>query len=195
VDECSIENYDKYNIQLIGSSLEHLDYIDHYIGQVKEIIPAGTELINLIEDRCQKYCKKNYTAEVEKLTYLKIEFNDQPYLIRMGESGQNPSPTTILSDDNISGHLIQINGKTIIIKNNNIYELKGDDIEITSLIIPVESNITLDYELELYQEIDSGRTVSSIFYKKAIGQERGIFDNTKELISILRTKYAETYSD
>ena len=196
VDECSIENFDKYNIQPIGSEVEHLEYIDNYLGQFNDIAPAGVNLINLLEDEYQKYCKQNYIASIDKLIYLRLQFNDKPYLIDMGQHGSTPSIAgENPSNDTIMGHLVTINDQTIIVNEPGIYELKADDIEITDIIFPIDSNVTIDYELVLSQTADTGKVIKSISYKKVVGQLRGTFNESDELIAKLKRKYSVANSE
>lgn len=196
IDECSIENYDKYGIQLIGSTTEHFEYINNYLGQLNEVVLSGQNVINILEDRYQKYCKQNYIAQVDKIVYLKIQFNDKPYLIKMGQNGEIPTPAQSRDSANtIMGHLVEINGQTIVIKEMGIYELKNEDVEIKSISFPVDSDVMLDYELVLSQTTDKKKIVKSFSYKKIIGQLRGIFEETDELISELRRKYSINYSE
>lgn len=196
VDECSIENFDKYNIQAIGSEVEHLEYIDNYLGQFNGVAPAETNLINLLEDEYQKYCKQNYIASIDKLTYLRLQFNDKPYLIDMGQhgsipsiAGENPSENTIV------GYLVTINGQIIVVNESGVYELKADEIEITDIVFPIASDVTLDYELVLSQTADTGKVIKSISYKKAVGQLRGTFTESDELIAELKRKYSVSNSE
>ena len=166
------------------------------MGQLNEKLPSNVNIVNILEDRYQKYCKQNYIAKVDKLNYLRIQFNDKPYLIEMGQNGQSPIPA-IEPDtgSTVLGHLIEINGKVIVVKDPSVYELKHSDVNITSISFPVETDAVLDYELTLSQNADEGKVIKSFSYKKVIGQLRGFFEESDELIAKLREKYNMNYSE
>jgi hypothetical protein len=194
MDECSIENFDKYNIQTIGHTEKHYELVNNYIGQLhltendseQYLSPKKNIITDILATDYQKYCKQNYIAIIKNVKYLKIQFNSKPYLI---ESGDNPVPSDTVTNNSISGYIVTLNEKNIVVNSTGIYELKNDNVQIKSISFPKICDVTIDYELELLQEADASQTISSMNYKKKIGQLRDLFDTSREIIEELKNKY------
>ena len=199
IDECSIKNYDKYGISPLGKYDTQLQFSNDYIGQYNEIVPANTEVLELIQEKYEKYAKENYKMTIQNLDFLKFEFEDKPYLIKEGAEGpyivddlgnekENP-------DSAILGYLVYINNKPIIINPEGIYELKGDNIEITSLSFPIDTKVNLEYHVNISQIEDTSKIFqTSSFYRK-VGQEWGAFKPNDSIYQRIWNKYFEKYSD
>ena len=199
IDECSIKNYDKYGISPLGEYDTQLQFSNDYIGQYNEIVPANTEVLELIQEKYEKYAKENYKIIIQNLDFLKFEFEDKPYLIKEGAEGpyivddlgnekENP-------DSAILGYLVYINDKPIIINPEGIYELKGDNIEITSLSFPIDTKVNLEYHVNISQIEDTSKIFqTSSFYRK-VGQEWGAFKPNDSIYQRIWNKYFEKYSD
>lgn len=199
IDEATIKNYDKYGISLLGNYDTQLQYASDYVGQYIENIPANTEVLNLIKTKYEKYAKENYKVSIQNLDYLRLEFEDKPYLIKEGEDGpyivddigdEKENPATA-----ILGYLVYINNKPIIINPEGIYELKGANVDITSLSFPVDTKINLDYHINLYQTEDTSKVFqTSSFYRRA-GQKWGTFKPNNSIYQQIWNKYFEKYSN
>ena len=199
IGECSIKNYDKYGISPLGKYDTQLQFSNDYIGQYNEIVPANTEVLELIQEKYEKYAKENYKMTIQNLDFLKFEFEDKPYLIKEGAEGpyivddlgnekENP-------DSAILGYLVYINNKPIIINPEGIYELKGDNIEITSLSFPIDTKVNLEYHVNISQIEDTSKIFqTSSFYRK-VGQEWGAFKPNDSIYQRIWNKYFEKYSD
>lgn len=199
IDECSIKNYDKYGISPLGEYDTQLQFSNDYIGQYNEIVPANTEVLELIQEKYEKYAKENYKMTIQNLDFLKFEFEDKPYLIKEGAEGpyivddlgnekENP-------DSAILGYLVYINNKPIIINPEGIYELKGDNIEITSLLFPIDTKVNLEYHVNISQIEDTSKIFqTSSFYRK-VGQEWGAFKPNDSIYQRIWNKYFEKYSN
>jgi len=196
IDECSIENYDFYGIQKIGTMAILYEYLNNYVGRLNETIPAEKNVINILEDNYQKYCKQNFVASIDKLVYLKLEFQDKPYLIKVnsgtpevassGEEGEYVGYLATIGNDN--------NINTIVVGPEGIYELKNEEIKITNITFPVDTNVTIDYELVLSQEIDSKKSVSTISYKKKVGQIINIFEPQIDLVQDITRHHTQMHT-
>ena len=204
IDECSIENYDKYNIQKIGSALKHFEYINNYLGQLKMVVPAGQNVINILEDEYQKYCKQNYTAAVDKIKYLRIQFNGKPYLVNL--NNRTPAQSD-LENNTMMGYIVTL-GKndpktegtinfeeTIVVSSSGVYELKHPEVDLNIISFPVDTDVTIDYELVLSQTAEARKSIRTFSYKKVIGQLRDTFKSNRELVSELRRKYNSSYEE
>jgi hypothetical protein len=175
IDECNIKNYDKYGISPLGEYDTQLQFASDYIGQYNEIVPENVEVLNLIKDKYEKYAKENYIMVIQDLDFLRLEFEDKPYLIKEGAEGpyivddlgeEKEDPTSA-----ILGYLVYINNKPIVVNPEGIYELKGENIKITSLKFPIETKVNLQYHVNLQQTEDTSKVFqTSSFYRK-VGQK------------------------
>ena len=175
VDAATIKNYDKYGISLLGTYDTQLQFANDYIGQYDEVIPANTEALSLIQKKYEKYAKENYKVEIQNLDFLKLEFEDEPYLIKEGADG--PYVVDDLGsikedpDSAYLGYLAYVNNKPIIINPEGIYELSGNDVEITSLSFPVDTKVNLEYHVNIQQTEDTTKVFQTSSFYRRVGQK------------------------
>ena len=199
VDAATIKNYDKYGISPLGTYDTLLQFANDYVGQYNEIIPANTEALNLIQKKYEKYAKENYKIAIQNLDFLRLEFESDPYLIKEGENGpyvvddlgsvkENP-------DSAILGYLTYINNKPIVINPEGIYELKGENVEITSLSFPVDTQVNLEYHINLQQTEDNSKVFQTSSFYRRVGQRWGAFKPNDSIYQNIWNKYFEKYSN
>ena len=199
VDAATIKNYDKYGISPLGTYDTLLQFASDYVGQYNEVIPANTEALSLIQKKYEKYAKENYKIAIQNLDFLRLEFESGPYLIKEGEDGpyvvddlgsvkENP-------DSAILGHLAYINNKPIIINPEGIYELKGENVEITSLSFPVDTQVNLEYHVNLQQTEDTSKVFQTSSFYRRVGQRWGAFKPNDSIYQNIWNKYFEKYSN
>lgn len=196
VDDCSIENYNKYGILSLGNYNTQLQFSRSYIGQLNEKIPANKEVLDYISEKYQKDVKEGYLLNLDNLDYLRIEMEDKPYLIGENEEG----PYAIQDEtDNLAttylGYLIYINNKPIVINPEGIYELRGNNVKITSIKFPIDTKININYNANTSQKEDPSQVIqTSSFYKK-VGQVWGSFKPNTSIYQQIWNKYFEKYSN
>lgn len=206
VDDFTLENCDKYSIQQIedpGNTGEILSYELNYEGQWDSKIPAAAELVHLdpingtysiLEEYYRKFERTNYILSIDHLDYLRIEIYDDPYLIY--DNGNNPipldeisSPSKEIANASYLGYIAYINGKTIIIPADGIYELKHKEVNITSLQFAKDTNAEIRYHVILNQSEDVGKILALTSFTERIGQEWGGFIPGESLYNKLWNKY------
>lgn len=199
VDAATIKNYDKYGISPLGTYDTLLQFASDYVGQYNEVIPANTEALSLIQKKYEKYAKENYKIAIQNLDFLRLEFESDPYLIKEGEDGpyvvddlgsvkENP-------DSAILGYLAYVNNKPIIINPEGIYELKGENVEITSLSFPVDTQVNLEYHINLQQTEDTSKVFQTSSFYRRVGQRWGAFKPNDSIYQNIWNKYFEKYSN
>ena len=199
VDAATIKNYDKYGISPLGTYDTLLQFASDYVGQYNEIIPANTEALSLIQKKYEKYAKENYKIAIQNLDFLRLEFESDPYLIKEGEDG--PYVVDDLGsvkedpDSAILGYLAYINNKPIIINPEGIYELKGENVEITSLSFPVNTQVNLEYHVNLQQTEDTSKVFQTSSFYRRVGQRWGAFKPNDSIYQKIWNKYFEKYSN
>lgn len=199
IDAATIKNYDKYGISPLGTYDTLLQFASDYVGQYNEVIPANTEALTLIQEKYEKYAKENYKVEIQNLDFLRLEFENDPYLIKEGADGpyvvddlgsvkENP-------DSAILGYLVYVNNKPIIINPEGIYELKGENVEITSLSFPVDTQVNLEYHVNLQQTEDTSKVFQTSSFYRRVGQRWGAFKPNDSIYQNIWNKYFEKYSN
>lgn len=199
VDAATIKNYDKYGISPLGTYDTLLQFASDYVGQYNEVIPANTEALSLIQKKYEKYAKENYKIAIQNLDFLRLEFESDPYLIKEGED--SPYVVDDLGDDKenpdsaILGYLAYVNNKPIIINPEGIYELKGENVEITSLSFPVDTQVNLEYHVNLQQTEDTSKVFQTSSFYRRVGQRWGAFKPNDSIYQNIWNRYFEKYSN
>ena len=174
VAECSVENYDTYRIQSTGQLDEHLSYENEYLGQLNEIIPANTDVFELLREKYKKYAKEGYIVKIEYLDHLRIEMESKPYLIQEKGSGPYPAEGVAHSAQDLAsaylGYIMYVNSKPIVINPEGIYEFKNEDVKITSLRFPVDTKINIYFHVAISQTEDQSQLAKSTNFYKKMGQ-------------------------
>lgn len=212
IAECTTENCNLYNIQPLGEIDEELAYKEEFNGQLNEAIPAGTDVIQVLQEKYNKLMKEGYICKVEYLDYLKIEMEEDPYLIKENNNGLEPmalesgntNPYPIDDDPEggwdtepasaYLGYIAKINGEYIVINPEGIYELKGEGIRITSLIFPVDTQINFTYHISISQTEDKTQLPKTTDYYKKVGQKWGVFEYKDSIFQAIWNKYYEQYT-
>lgn len=199
VDAATIKNYDKYGISPLGTYDTLLQFASDYVGQYNEVIPANTEVLSLIQKKYEKYAKENYKIAIQNLDFLRLEFESDPYLIKEGADG--PYVVDDLGDDKenpdsaILGYLAYVNNKPIIINPEGIYELKDENVEITSLSFPIDTQVNLEYHVNLQQTEDTSKVFQTSSFFRRVGQRWGAFKPNDSIYQNIWNKYFEKYSN
>lgn len=200
IDACTQTNIDYYNIQPIGKYSETLQYVKDYFGQSMQVFPANKDVLTILQNEYQQYAKDKYIAKVEYLDSLRLEFTSKPYLIGEDAAGPYPIRDTGTVDTNILasaylGYIAYINGKPIVINPEGIYELRQPNVQVTSLYFPVNTEVTIDYHLELSQTEDLSQLYKSTNYFTRVGQYWGSFGYKDSIYQQIFNKYYEKYTN
>ena len=195
VDECSIENFDKYGIQSIGKYSSHIEYKYDKIGQIYETLSGPQKnIMTLIQNQCNQKTTVGFINIVQYLKWLRLEFNSDPYLIKINSNnliplqpGEQPDKNTVL------GYIVYINEQPVLINERGYYELKDEDTIITSVWLPIETNVTIDYIAQIEQSEDVSKLASKIYYRTKVGQLWGVFKSKESLFHEIYLKYRLNY--
>lgn len=208
IDEDSIDNYKKYGIQTIEEYMnQYFSYSHDIIGQYERAtIPANKNVLELIAEEQQKTTPEGFIAKTESLTYLRLEMPGKPQAIKEGASGPyiyNADATTLMFSDRsaedikdvYTGYLVYINDMPIVVPPEGIYELKGSNVNIVSLIFPIEMNgLSINYNAKITQAQDKTTVHTSETFYSRMGQWIGVFTYEDSLYKELWSKYYAKYS-
>lgn len=193
VDECSVNNYIKYNILNIGEFNPVIKLAFDKFGQITGPFEASQNIIDIIQKNISSIQSKKHTDTIKHLTWLRLYFEDDPYPIRISPDG---SMTPVLDgkiDNNcLLGYIIYINNNPIFINRKGYYELSDDDVIITSLYFPIEINALIDYIGQIERrEIEPKE--NKLFLTMKVGQIYDIFNPEDSVTQQLYLKYHETH--
>ena len=93
IAETTIENYNKYHIQPIAPLDQELSYTEEIIGQTTLTIPAGKNVLQVLQEQYQGDAAEGYIYTVESLNSISVQIDNEPYLI-----GENSSGAYIIND-------------------------------------------------------------------------------------------------
>lgn len=193
VDECNVENYDKYNIQNIyqntsapsDTEIETTEVYSSYVGD----LTANENLLDVISKEQQSRALIDSTISAEYLDYLKIKINSEPYLII--DINNIPTIADETSDPNsvYMGYIVYINEKPFVISPEGIYILSGEDIQITSVKLAQNENVEIQYNAILKKIMKRDATVERITYYSRVAQLSGPFAYQDSLYTKIWSAY------
>lgn len=226
IDEPTIEKLDYYGIQQIGTYNPNITFNEVKLGQlgrirtewndqgelitVEDEYPGGFNLMGdsgldgKIPTIKSMYhwgqSINNVITSDLYLSYLRIEIDSEPYLIKNINDVLVPfddiddeTPEDEYNDEVLLGTLININGTTILIEYpNNIYQMKGDNIKIGSSwnITPLKNTkMTVNFAANLSMNNDTSRIATTLIYKNVNGQLIGHFNSRASLRTQIWYKY------
>lgn len=192
VADFTLANCDYYGVQTIEKedhTGELITYGLEFEGQWQDKIPANTDLIDLLNEYYQKIGQSGYITSVKCLDFLRIEMEQKPYAIV--ETNNGPQKRTDTETPAYMGYIVYINEKPIIMNSEGIYELKGKDIEITSVYFPEDTQVNISYHALIKQEEDLSKILKTTTFISKVGQEWGTFEPGKSISSAIWDKYYE----
>ena len=219
IDEATISNYDKYDIQPIGNYEEQIFFEHDVFGQLQDVFSKKDgNLLNRINLKYQKSANQGLINEIEYLKSLKLEIESEPYVIieENGELKKAETTDTIIASNATVGHIVQINGIKMIIypklirqakgdlntlphdaeiKSASFFELKDDNTIITDLQFIYPTKATIDYVGTFKQVEDTSNLFSQVNYYNNIGQLYNTFTPKTSLIQKIYNKYFVKTSD
>ena len=227
IDEPTISNLNTYGLQTIGEYATSITFSESKLGQVSSFngydeatgepvyttYPANQNILTAISKQLGwrynpdgsfigKDSINNVLVNDFQLNHLRIEFESDPYLIERNGSRLTPfTGTDTNNKDLILGWLLSIDNETILVQPpNNIYELKEDDLIIssTSRIYPLkDTQMSIYFALQLNEELNSALIPISTTYYKLLGQLYRTFKPNKQaedIVKLLGTRYNRTNS-
>lgn len=226
IDEPSLTNLDNYGIQTVDHYASDLIFSENKLGQVssfngynKNGEPKFTTYSanqNILQSIGKQYgwsydtsgeitraASNNIVVNSFQLTYLRIEFESDPYLILRNGSSLTPfTGSTTIGQDLILGWLLNIGTETILVQPpNNIYELQEEGLAInftTQISSPADVQLTVYFLAQLNEEVDTSLIPISTTYYKINGQLNRIFKpniSSEDVFSLLETKYTRNESE
>jgi hypothetical protein len=194
MDDCTLENFESYGIQTIGTYSTNLEYNYNKIGQLIQEFAPKEDLFTDIEQKYKNMTLSKYINTLQSIKWLRVEFDSDPYLINV-VSG-TPTPVTDSSNidkDTIYGYIIYINNKPIIVNQRRFYELIDEDAKIISVYFPVTTSATVDYLADLVQTENTKLSYTKMYFYTKVGQIHGLFDVNESCFTDIYLKYYLDY--
>ena len=189
---------DVYSIDSDGSrtrtsAISNRDYFE--ANKANAIVNNDPGAESLLDKKYQKLVKDLFKAKVGYLSYLKIQFTSNPYLIKI----VNNKPVPLAkgeqgSDALINGYIVYINDQPTVISKDGLLELKGSDVKVTSLWFPEKVQGVIDYIAYIAEEEDLDKIPKMYSYIDRIGQKWGHFFIEESFYRYLTKKYNQNYT-
>lgn len=203
IDEYSIKNCDFYNIQKIGTYSTKVGQVSEEKGFIRHN-SRRTKDQNFIQlkpilKRKYQYATKDerFVKEIQYLTWLRIEFESEPYLI--GIRKDNKELRRVELNDGIEydsythGYLIQIaletGEQTILVGPKGYYELIHPDTKIYNVGFLPGDDASVTYIAHFFEYEDPLKSADTIIYDTRIAQMRGAFRYDQSLMNKLVSRY------
>ena len=192
IADFTLNNCRLYNIASLDESKKvSLEFETANLGQLNQTFPAYMDIFTILNEKYSGYAQEGYEIKLKYIDYLRIEINSDPSFIQETESGP-----IIISDPMAAdyiGYLFYINDNPIILesKNGNVYELKNGNIEITSIVFPVETDALIDYNIIMNQIQKTEDGIATTSYYKKVGQLQDVFQVNESIYQKIWNKYYE----
>lgn len=198
LDECTIDNYFKYEILNTDKHNPNIEGIYNLIGQLHQLFYQDqTEVLTILQKKHHDEELNGYNHRVNRLRWARIEFLSEPYPININNGTPIPRPGQKAQDGDIMGWLVYVNTEPIVVQYpRDIFELKDDLATINSISFPVETFALVDYIVEIQKtEIPQYNKFKNIEYLKNAGQISDIFEVDKYLMEDIYYKYYGDYPE
>lgn len=196
IDECSIDNYNKYEIQDKGDFSSYIEYDYLKLGQIKiKLENNQNDIISTIQNKIDMMSPSAYINKIQHLTWIRIQIESEPYLIKTNIDGtlSKINDGDNINEDIISGYIIVINGEQVLIGPRGYYELLDNDTEITSIQFPFSLEATIDYLAAITQTENIKKLAKRISYTINPAQLWGTFEVDDLLSKKIYLKYYLDY--
>lgn len=197
IDDCSLSNFEKYGIQSIGTYSKFLRHTFSILGQLQGTYEGNKQdILKVLQEKYSDRTTEKYINTVKLIKWLRLEFDTPPYLIKTTASGtiiplpENEKPT----EDTALGYIVYINNKPIIVSSRGFYELIDKDTEITSVVFPVPTAVTIDYRIEIDQAENTSLLYNKMYFYTKVGQINDIFDINENVFLKIYEKYLLNYT-
>ena len=218
IDEPTIQNYDKYGIQIIGDYSKYINYKYETLGQLFGTYQQsdGNLLDTKIRYKYEKSSDKNFINKINGLKWLKLTIESDPYIIIENGSQLIKATTSSEIDETkvTSGYIVIINGREIVIPSKmqrysenieeessttkiaylNSFELKEKNTLITDLRFKYPTLVTIDYIVDIEEVEDTSHLASKFYYYYKPGQLYGSFNPQDSLMKKIYKKYLFDYN-
>ena len=180
IDDFTLANCDKYNIQTIGEyqDIKFESEQITFFGQYKGTLSSSP--LNKIVEMKYKYLNSDIAVQndFKYFNYIQVQFE---------------SPPKYLTDNRgntIFGYLLNINGNDIYVDANGFFEIGGKDVQITWLRCGIGQEVIINYNavFETAESLKKKVIISQTFLAN-IGQITGEFKYEDSLQKYLRAKY------
>ncbi len=196
IDECSIDNYCKYNILNVGMFNPYVELTFDKLGQKSGPFDASQNIVTLIQKDAKDNQTQKYIDTIQHLNWIRLSFEDDPYPVRILPNGNmEPVLSGVPGSNCLLGYIVYINNNPIFVNRKGYYELIDDDLVVTSLYFPVKTNVLVDYIAQVERRESENSTTGRISSVMKVGQIYGVFDLEDSISQQLYLKYHQTGSE
>ncbi len=205
IGEPTLDELNKYKIQLIGSYKDILNYTKEKIKifSIDDILNSNLvndsewvsllDLLNNQEIKLNAYQDKN--IEIKSIDKVSINFESEPYLIISKPNELIKVKNDIVpeeGDDLALGYIIKIDNQDTLVNANGGYII--DNNLISNVYFNINDNAQITCEYRIFEEENLLSTPSLLSYLPIVGQQMGVFNPENNIIyEYLKAKH-EVYN-
>lgn len=213
IDTPTFENYLKYDIQRTGEYRSCVLYTHDVLGQITKNWRNSPDVLAAVKAKHEPQVTSGFENTVNYLSYARLTFTSAPYLLIEDTKNNRVNIVTGSKYDDVTkmfyGYLIYVNEKPIVIMAQEpeyiwsgstynkvyqtTYEIKGEDVKITSLIIATTPyggiDVQVDYVCSLSEKESTAGLANRLYNYKKTGQLWGTFQPEEEQYNVIFTKY------
>ncbi len=195
IDDCTLDNFNKYGIQNLGKFNTFLKYVYDEVGQLQETYQAEQDILRMLQEIYSNKVTEKHINTVKYLKWIRIEFNMPPYLIKTAANGTvMPLPADEQpNEDTALGYIVYINHKSIIVSPRGFYELIDGDTNITSVYFPVKTSATIDYMINVELTENPRFVYNKMYFNTKVGQIIDMFNINENVFLKIYQKYYLDY--
>lgn len=169
-------------------------------------------VLEKIDLKQRNSANQGFINKLSHLKQLKLEIESEPYVIIKDENQliKATSNSKIDPSTAILGYLVTINQTPMVIHSNairresfinqqisqnpqmlypTVFELQGDNVEITSLVFQYPTKVKISYIAQFQLREDTSNLFERIFYYNNVGQLYGTFTPETSIVKKIYNKY------
>lgn len=193
IGECTVDNFDKYGIQTIGSYVDSAvkKHTRENIVFEKDAVYNNDRLMSFLQSRENLNSGGQTVCNAHAITDLTINFDSsQAYPVNLH---------TMQPDSEIKkpvGFLIQIDGSPIFVKEQGYYHIGDVNISDVVFIAPQEqvlNNVKFKVSYIVNEVEDTSQTTYKESYYYKVGQYEGTIKPGTDILDFINSQYSFAY--
>lgn len=196
IDDLTIENLDKYNIQPIDEIQDIVSTKYEIFKQnIFEIKENGYKDLKALISEVNLFPEEGIVKTIKGLKNLEIEIEGPPYPIVINEKGYSPLFDSSEQGYFVSGYLLQINGEAFYVNADGYFSINPElNLEISDLKIlnPYENDslkVTTLATLIVEEREDETTIPQSMNIYRKVGQINEEFRKDDNIVEFIFNKY------
>lgn len=181
IDDCIIKNFDKYNIQAIGS------YETVFSNKIEKIatfkLEDTTSLNNAITEEDIYSSEKTVRTNL-RINDIEVQFEGPPYLINVDNMTNIKGDRDLSNASNIVlGYILKLDGESILVGTHGYYAIEGGNFTNVNVVLPSNVSATIKAKYTILEEENLSNLSKYVNYYYVLGQEDNLYEPDEDILS------------